>query len=119
MLTKHCRKVLDTILSMPAKQQLDSFRLVDLAAKTGLSFREVLSACKELDKDGMAELRIIDIRGVQQIPESITLTEPGLNYKSILTKQRLDYIADKWTDITACIISVIALIVSIHTALSS
>lgn len=48
-----------------------------------------------------------------------TLTEPGLNYKSILTKQRLDYIADKWTDITACIISVIALIVSIHTALSS
>lgn len=67
----------------------------------------------------MAELRIIDIRGVQQIPESITLTEPGLNYKAILTKQRLDYIADKWTDIAACIISIIALIVSIHTALSS
>ena len=67
----------------------------------------------------MAELRIIHIMDIQQIPESITLTEPGLNYKAMLRAQRLAYIADKWTDIIACIISIIALIVSIHTALSN
>lgn len=119
MLTKHCRKVLDSILSLPTHQHFGAFRLVDLSAKTGLSFQEVLSACKELDKDGLAELRIIHIMDIQQIPESITLTEPGLNYKAMLRAQRLAYIADKWTDIIACIISIIALIVSIHTALSN
>lgn len=119
MLTKHCRKVLDTILSLPTHQRLNSFRIVDLSEKTGLPFPETLCACKELDSDGLAELNIVCLRNGQQIPESIVLTEPGLNYKALLRAQRLNYIADKWTDIVACIISIIALIVSIHTALSN
>lgn len=61
----------------------------------------------------MAELRIVYHRNGQQIPESITLTEPGLNYKAMLMEQRLAYIADKWVDILASIVAVFSLIVSI------
>ena len=113
MLTKHCRKVLDTILALPALQRLKSYEIVDLSEETGLSFPETLCACKELDRDGLAELRIVSLRNGQQIAESITLTEPGLNYKAMLRAQRLAYIADKWVDILASIVAVCSLIVSI------
>ena len=119
MLTKHCRKVLDTILSLPAHQRLNSFRILDLSEKIGLSFPETLCACKELDRDGLAELHIVYHRNGQQIPESIVLTEPGLNYKALLRAQRLAYIADKWVDILASIVAILASIPSLYSFIYS
>lgn len=119
MLTKNCKIILKHIVSLPGTNRFTTQRITDLAQGTGLSFEEALSACKELSKDGLAELKILHLRNGQEISESITLTEPGLNYKVMLRAQRAAYIADKWTDIIACIISVISLIISIHTALSN
>ena len=119
MLTKNCKTILKYIISFPEQKRFSSHQISDLAKETRLSFKETLSACKELDKDGLAELKILYLRNGQEIPEAIVLTESGLNYKALLRAQRAAYIADKWTDITACIISIVALIVSIHTALSS
>ena len=119
MLTKNCKVILKHITSLPGSNRFASLQITDLAKETRLSFEETLSACKELNKDGLAELKILHLRNGQEIPEAISLTEAGLNYKALLWAQRAAYIADKWTDIIATVIAVISLIVSIHTALSN
>lgn len=113
MLTKNCRTILDSILTLPVDRRYGSHRIVALAEKTGLPFCEALAACKELDQDNLATLNISHLRNGQEIPESILLTESGLNYKAQLRAQRLAYLADKWTDILASAVAVCSLIVSI------
>ena len=119
MLTKNCKTILRYITSLQGLNRFSSISLPDLVKNTGLAHKEVESACKELDKDGLAELKILHFINGHTVLDSITLTEQGLNYKVLIRAQRIKYIADKWTDIIACVIAVISLIVSIHTALSN
>ena len=88
MLTNNRKLILNTILDLEEAQHFKSHSLRDLCKMTSLSFDEVLSACRELDRDGYATLRIIHIPNVQNIPESITLTELGKNYKKKLSSER-------------------------------
>lgn len=119
MLTKNCKTILRYITSLPDRSRLSEHQLTEVAENTGISFEAALSACKELDKDGLANIKITHLRNGQDLPTGVTLTESGLNYKALIRARYAKYIADKWIDIIASVISIISLIVSIRTALSN
>lgn len=117
MLTKNCRIILDTILALGEEHHFESYRIVDLSDRTGISFPHVLAACKELDQDGFASLQITHLRNGQNIPEAIVLTELGIHYKDFLNAKRNDYFKDKIIDFLALVIAFIALLKSFEAEL--
>lgn len=113
MLTKDCRLILDTILSSDSDKRFQAFRISELSNSLNRNFYAILTACKELEKDGFIELHNCCLKNGQELLEFISLTELGTHYKDYLRSQRLRYIADKWIDFLALIIAAIALVVSV------
>lgn len=113
MLTKNCRRILNYILSLTPDRHLKFHSIISLSQDIGISFDHTLSACKELARDGYAELKIIRLSNGQEIVDAIVLTEFGRNYKVHLREQRVQYLFSKWIDFLALIVAVIALIVAI------
>ena len=112
MLSKNCRLILDTILAKGENEKFMSHRIGDLSKEINLPFSSALAACQELEHDGFARIKVIDLPRGPKVYESITLTEKGAHYKDFLLEQRMDYIKDKWIDFLALAISVIALVKS-------
>lgn len=112
MFSKNCRLVLDAILSEGESRAFESHRISDLSNETKLSLPSTLAACQELERDGFAVLKIIQLPHRPPITEGIALTEKGAHYKDYLKDQRIDYIKDKWIDFLALAISLIALVKS-------
>lgn len=119
MRTKNCQLILDYVLSLDESEQLHSHRFLNLSEHTGLSFEQVLVACKELERDSFAEIKYHHLRNGQVMPEAIVLTELGLNYKRHIREQWLSYVTDKWIDFLALIIALVALLKSYETELSA
>lgn len=112
MLTKNCRAVIDTILSLDKSNPFKLYRIADLAIRARLTIEEAMAACLELEQDGRAEVRLIP-NARRQIPEYVSLTEYGARYREELKERRKDYIKAKWIDFFALIVAIIALIISI------
>lgn len=112
MLTKNCRAVIDTILSLDKADPFKLYRIADLSKSARLTLDETIAACLELEKDGRAEVRLIP-NARRQIPEFVSLTEYGARYREELKGRRIDYIKAKWIDFIALIVAIIALIISI------
>lgn len=112
MLTKNCKVVLNTILSLDKANPFKLYRIADLAKSARLTLDETIAACMELEKDGRAEIRLIP--GIRrQIPEYVSLTEYGARYRDEIKERWSAYIWAKWIDFIALIVAIIALIISI------
>lgn len=119
MLTKNCRIILKTL----NKHKDEYFTLRHLEALCSLSEPELARAA-----DYLIELKYVRYTRFPELPGKasirfsdppIELTELGANYRAVLLKEFLKYLADKWIDILASVISIVSLIVSIRTALSN
>ena len=119
MLTKNCRIILKTL----NKHKDEYFTLRHLEALCKLSGPELSRAVDHLIAlDFVRYTKFSELPGKGPVRFSdppIELTELGANYRRARLMEILKYIADKWTDITACVIAIISLIVSIWTALSN
>ena len=49
----------------------------------------------------------------------VRLTELGVNYRMVQRRKAIEYIADKWVDIIACAISILAIIISVQNRIPS
>ena len=105
------------------KQRDKHFTLRYLESLCGLSAVELSRAAAYL-----LELKYIQYMKIPELlgktfkyysDPPMELTERGANFRWTIFTEILKYIADKWTDIIACIIALISLIISIHTALSN
>lgn len=119
MLTKNCRIILKTL----NKHKDKYFTLRHLETLCNLSESELSRAA-----DHLVTLNFVRYTKFPELPGKaparfsdppIELTELGANYHTVLLKEFLKYLADKWIDILASVISIVSLIVSIRTALSN
>lgn len=118
MLTKNCR----ILLRIMTKDKDAFFSIPDLHRLSGLSGGDTVRAAKYLLDEHYVQYQeppSVPFEMSRCSDPPIELTELGANYRAVLIKEFLKYLADKWIDILASVISIVSLIVSIRTALSS
>lgn len=113
MLTKRCYVMLEKMLQTKPDEKEYGYSVRQLARLCKIPTSDALRVAELLESEGYLESRTITAPYTGSFKESFRLTELGQNYKEVRLRQRLDYLADKWVDITACIISIIALIVAL------
>lgn len=114
MLSKNCLTILKKLNADPEAD--GGFSLAKIASLSNLSEADTRRAAEHLVQEGYLEHREPYRDVGQSIPEwrlPLYLTEPGTCYKQIKRQQFWAYIADKWIDILASLVSIISLVVSI------
>lgn len=112
MITKNCKAILDFVISQPEEEHYRAYQIKEIEAGTGLSYEEIISAGKELDRLEYAELKGTEILGIS-VFDCITFSEKGIHYNEEIRENRINYIKDKWIDFSALLVAIAALIISI------
>ena len=121
MLYKDDISALDVLISNLADEPVQGYRIDDICRLTGKPYRDIHRTVEHLVSEGFVsqDIGLFGINLNKYEVDVYRLTEQGKFYKKVLRHQRVDYFLSKWTDILACIIALISLIVSIHTSLSN
>lgn len=83
-----------------------------LSEKLNLSVDTVKSAIRYLEAENYVEYKVMHSnKGANNA--GVCLSYKGLNWKYFHRKEVLNYIADKWVDFFAAVISLISLIISV------
>lgn len=109
MLTKNCSKILAYLTSLSDEEPRRLHSIQSVANAVGLTLGETISAAKELEAIGYAEVHYVST-SMGNAPEGVTLTEKGINYRTLKRWQTRAYWADKWIDFLALAIAVAAFI---------
>lgn len=109
MLTENCSKILAYLTSLPGEKPRWRHSLQSVASAVELTLEETVSAAKELEAIGYAEVHCVSTP-LGNAPEGVTLTEKGINYKALKRWQTRAYWADKWIDLLALAIAIAAFV---------
>ena len=94
MLTKNCKLVLDSVLSLDQTDWYKAFSMGDL---------------------GFAQITYLNLPNYLPAIDTIHLTERGIHYKDLQREEKLNYFKDKWIDFLALVVALIALLKSFET----
>ncbi|WP_435321687.1 hypothetical protein [Muriventricola aceti] len=112
MLTKNCKLVLDSVLSLDQTDWYKAFSMGDLVKLSGLSMNEIKSVIESLDQLGFAQITYLNLPNYLPAIDTIHLTERGIHYKDLQREEKLNYFKDKWIDFLALVVALIALLKS-------
>ena len=112
MLTKNCKLVLDSVLSLDQTDWYKAFSMGDLVKLSGLSMNEIKSVIESLDQLGFAQITYLNLPNYRPAIDTIHLTERGIHYKDLQREEKLNYFKDKWIDFLALVVALIALLKS-------
>lgn len=115
MLTKNCKLVLDSVLSLDQTDWYKAFSMGDLVKLSGLSMNEIKSVIESLDQLGFAQITYLNLPNYLPAIDTIHLTERGIHYKDLQREEKLNYFKDKWIDFLALVVALIALLKSFET----
>ena len=112
MLTKNCKLVLDSVLSLDQTDWYKAFSMGDLVKLSGLSMNEIKSVIESLDQLCFAQITYLNLPNYLPAIDTIHLTERGIHYKDLQREENLNYFKDKWIDFLALVVALIALLKS-------
>ena len=112
MLTKNCKLVLDSVLSLDQTDWYKKYSVRDLAKLSDLSIDEVKSVIESLNQLGFAQITYLSLPNYPTAIDTIHLTERGIHYKDLQKEEKFNYFKDKWIDFLALIVALIALLKS-------
>lgn len=112
MLSKDCKKLLDALIKDLDNQPYRGYDETELTHISGMSESNTVRVAEYLCAHEYMGVEVA-IHPVLGKLAHYHITELGKNYQAEIRQRRMDYIKDKWTDVLASIISIIALIVSI------
>lgn len=118
-MNKTCKKILQTLIKGgkgtqyicaydPAWVGLADISIEDMAQKLSMSVEDIRAASKFL-----AENRYLEYQKAGDRKAGFHLSHKGLNWKYYRREEILRYIADKWVDFFAAVISLLSLVISI------
>ncbi len=116
---KTCKKVLQVLINSgkgtqyicaydPAWVGLADISIEDMAQKLSIPTEDLRAATRFLKESGYLEYQTSRERVI-----GFHLSHKGLNWKNYRREEILKYIANKWTDFLAVVISLISLAISI------
>lgn len=121
MLYKDDISVLDKLIFDLPNEPIQGYRIDDICQMLNRPYGDIYRTIEHLTAEGFVSKRVGSFGPVGNKYEIdvYKLTESGKFYKQVRKHQRIDYFLSKWTDILACIIALISLIVSIYTNISN
>lgn len=119
MLTKNCKSLLNSILSLDPNDWYKVYSVYDLAQLASLSVDEIISVAQALEENGMAQIKYLTVGCYPRVVDGIRLTEQGIHYKDLEKENRINYLKDKWIDFLALLIALIALLKSFESEIAA
>ncbi len=112
MVTRNCRAVIKAIQNCGAEARYKHYGINQLVELTHLSTDAVISACEQLQSDGLMEIHYFS-NSYSCIIDTVHLTELGANYGEVKRDNARRYILSHWIDFFALLISLVSLVLSI------
>lgn len=121
MLYKDDVSLLDALISDIQNEPIQGYKTDDICQLMNRRYSDVRRTIEHLTLGGFVSKSIGEFgpNGNRYEADVYRLTERGKFYKQVRKHQRIDYFLSKWTDILACMIALISLIVSIYTNISN
>ena len=113
LLNKECKKVLNLLINDLENEPSPGYIIDNISCLSNMPIRSLYRILEYLASNNYIHIRTVNLPHNIMTIHYYRLTELGKCYKDVIRKERLDYIRDKWIDIIACTISLIALIISI------
>ena len=90
--------------------------IVDFSESLSMDIEDLRAAVRYLESSGYLEYQMMTTRK-GKVAAGFHLSHKGLNWRYFRRKEILDYIADKWVDFFAAVISLVSLVISIFAIL--
>lgn len=121
MLYKDDISVLNKLILDLSNEPIQGYKIDDICQLMDRPYGDTYRTIEHLTAEGFLLKRVGSFgpKGNKYEVDVYKLTESGKFYKQVRRHQRFDYFLSKWTDILACIIALISLIVSIYTNISN